>query len=383
MKKIIGALFFLVTGSWFVSCGVADIVSNASAGQFDVDRCRNQRGNAVFIQLANQDQPHISEVNFSYSLNGVDWKPIENDGSGTVSIVDTGGTYRIKAEKRNYYPETALVIVPYDNDCQILEQIVTFTMHPTVLSEWIPNPCFTDAQLIIRVLKPNPAGQLAAFVKFPGGETTRQPCSGNNCILNLTLTNNGTYEIVFSGFPYSKNINPSTSRVSYNYEEIEILLEDGNRRKHIVSEGIEELTLKIPYNLGASGCLEVNHDNISANGTFIFNKDSTLVEIREDATLFVSASNSPHCSMTPVNFDLQFDINLPSGTLPGNYTVEYWFENNWQPAICNPNNGKISCVANIANPFHSDRYHVRAMINNQEYVAAYIALLNKCIYFEK
>ena len=374
MKKIIGALFLLVTGSWFVSCGVADIVSNASAGQVETEHCKNQRGNAVLIQLLNQDQPHISEVIFSYSLNGEKWKNLENNGSGTLRIVDTGGTYRIKAEKKGYFRETALVLVPYDNDCRILEQIVTFTLRRT--------DCPTETQLIVNVLKPNPAGQLAAFVTFPWGEKTRQPCSTNNCILNLSLTNNGTYEIVFSGFPYSKNTNSSTAQVSYSYEKIEILLEDGNLKEHIVSEGIEELTLKIPYNLGASGCLEVNHDGLSVNGTFIFNKDSTLVEIRENATLFVSESNSPQCTMTPVVFDLQFDINLPSGTLPGTYTVEYWFENNWQPATCNSNNGEISCVAKIRNPYHSDRYQIRTMINNEEFIAAYIPLMNKCIYFQ-
>lgn len=307
-----------------------------------------------------------------YRRDGGEWIVHEEFASGSTSIPGPAGKYEIKAQKDNHVLESATVIVPNDQDCLVLEQVVSFSLSPA--------SCLTVIPMFVQVVRPNSLEGLTASYRVPGQDPQVWPCNVAICSFNLSPSNSGIYEVKFSGFSDHREPVVELESIRYLYTSVEVIISTGNRRHHVVSEAVDTLEIGIPYKLAESGCYEVDFSGITADSKPL--SASASGTISEESNMQINNLSSPACSQTPIEMRrVRFNVNVPTGTPLANIRVEYWKEGSWQPASCEFQSGYV-CVAEYNNPLIADKYHVRTIVGNQEFLGMFIPLEGKCISFE-
>ncbi len=64
----------------------------------------------------------------------------------------------------------------------------------------------------------------------------------------------GNYEISFIGFPYQRKMVVENSIVHYSYMQVAIHIIVDDRTHQIITEGVENVGLIIPFNFGPGNC---------------------------------------------------------------------------------------------------------------------------------
>jgi hypothetical protein len=373
MKKYIGVLLFIWAGGWFVSCGTTNDAPQVVAAQVGPNKaCESESGPAVSVNLLINNEPLADRVKIMYRLNGGEWIVYEEFASGSTTIPGPAGKYEIKAQKDGYVLESATVIVPNDQDCSVIKQVVNFSFSRAACLEVIP--------ITVQVLGSTPQERLTVSVRFPGDDPQERPCDSGFCSFNLSPSNSGVYEVIYSGFSNDTDPVMDGGFIRKLYTPVEVLISVENRRHHIVSQAVDTLNIGIPYGLAASGCYEVDFYGITVDSTPM--SATVSGAISEEANLQINSLSSPVCSQSTTEIRrVRFSVDVPAGTPIADIKVEYWKDRSWQAAQCEFHEGYV-CVAEYNNPLIADKYHVRTIIRNQEYLGAFIPLEGKCISFE-
>lgn len=335
--------------------------------------CESKSGPAVSINLLISNEPLlVDRVKIMYRLNGGEWVTHEEFASGSTTIPGPAGTYEIKAQKDGYVLESATVLVPNDQDCSVIKQVVNFSFSRAICSEVIP--------ITVQVLGSAHQNGLRVSVRFPGDDPHERPCDSVLCTFTLSPSNSGVYEVIYSGFSNEAAPVVDGGFIRKLYTPVEVLISVENRRHHVVSQAVDTLNIGIPYGLATSGCYEVDFYGITVDSTPM--PALVLGAISEEANLQINTLSSPVCSQSTTEIRrVRFTVDVPAGTLLADIRVEYWKDGNWQIASCEFHE-QYSCVAEYNNPLIADKYHVRTVVGSQEYLGAFIPLDGKCISFE-
>lgn len=362
-------------GVMLVGCGGNDAgkaeVRAAQVAGINSEGCKSEKGTAVSISFAHPNGEMSDDVKVEYRKNGGDWTVLEEHARGAVFIQDTAGTYEIKAIEKGYVMESALVIVPSDSDCGVLKQEVGFIFTPAICSDVIP--------IVINVVKPIIPENLILSVHPPGQEKISLPCPLGRCYFNLTPSEDGIYEIGFSDFPNYKEPRLSGADIiRYAYVPVEVLVSVDDRKHHVVSEAVDRLDLNIPYDVGESGCYEVDLEGVTAEVTPI----GGIGGIHAGPIFHIYPLTNEQCQQQSQEKEISFVLEVPTGTALNDVKVEYLVGNDtWEQANC-VFDRELVCTAKIDNPFKEDEYRVRTTINKKEDLASYISLWDKCIVFD-
>lgn len=255
MKKFIGVLIFVFTGSLLMGCGIIDLEPKPMVQQSTIGipgQCSSLHGSAVTVTAFYGNNPTpLTGLNIRYRVNGDDWQNLPETTTETTPIIGPAGTYNIEVRKESYPLQTAVVFVPQDEGCTIMEQNLEIIFHH-------PASCPPPPQVIILdVVQPHISDGLSIQVEKPTGETTTEQCRNGQCTFNLQTESTGNYNVVFVGFPAQREMYLENYVVHYSYMNVEVHVRVGERTHQIVTEGVDNINLIIPFNFGDSGCLEV------------------------------------------------------------------------------------------------------------------------------
>jgi hypothetical protein len=382
MKKIIGVLILFWAGGWLVSCGGDGAVATQNIEEArigSVGNCESVKGSAVSISVVDDaNNMTINGAEIRYRVNDGDWKTIEEADTNPTPISGPPGKYDLEVRKEGYTFQTAVVFVPQDESCSIMQQDVKISLRqPTIC----PQP---PQVIILDVVKPTILDGLSINVHIPPGMPTSRNCEQGKCTVNLQTGNIGDYEVEFVGFPDQREMLLENDIVHYSYMDVEIHMIVDDRIHQIVTEGVDNIGLIIPFNYGDSGCLEVIFDRVDANREHFHTSASNMVETRERRSLQITNISSEICRKETVDTVVEYDVKLPAGTALSDVRVDYWLDNSWTAASCNfrPLEKKYICAALYQNPLFGDSYNIRTTIKEKEFLGSYISLENKCIIFE-
>jgi hypothetical protein len=384
MKNVIGVLILFVAGGLFTGCWIVDAgvggnrVNEARIGTEGF--CDSLQGPAVSLSVvhANNGMP-INNFKIRYRINNGGWTDSEHNKQTPLIIPGPPGKYDLGVRAQTYSLQTAVVFVPQDEGCAIIQQDVEIPLQK-------PSVCPESPQVIILdVVEPSNITGLSIDVNDPSGEPFSRQCEQGRCIFNLQTDLMGNYTVTFKGFPDQRKMYIENSIVRYSYMNVAIYMIVGERKHQIVTEGVDNVGLTIPFNYGDSGCPEVIFNQVNATRTHFQNAASNMLVTKETQNLQIADLSSESCQRSMVNTEIEYDVRLPAGTNLNNVKVEYLRQNEWVKADCRYSDveeGYI-CIAEYPNPLFGNNYNIRATIDNdREYFGSNISLENKCIIFE-
>jgi hypothetical protein len=386
MNKFIGALIILLAGGLLIGCGgennpAPEVVSEARVGIMTA--CDSLTSPAVSLSVVDSTNSlAINSAEIRYRANDGNWTTLEKSAAQPYVISGAPGKYDLEVRAAQYILQTAVVFVPQDESCEILQQDVRIGLTRPIVC---PNP---PSVIILNVIEPDIQAGLGINVNIPLNNGVERQCTNGECIVNLQTGSIGEYTVQFIGFPDQRELNIVNNIVHYSYSNTIIQMSVDNRTHQLITEGVENVGLKIPFEYGDSGCLEVIFDRVVATRLHHLAEDSNMVETREMRPFQIADSSSPICARNRVDISVDYEVILPAGTALADVNVDYLNNANWVPALCGPrydnNTGqkKYICTARYMNPLFGDSYNIRTTIDGQEFFGSYISLENRCIFFE-
>jgi hypothetical protein len=233
-------------------------------------------------------------------------------------------------------------------------------------------------------VKPEIMEGLSITVNSPFQTPANWQCNGGMCAFNMQSAQNGIYDVAFLGFPDQRVMFLENGIVRYSYLDVKIEIVVDQRVHQIVTEGVDNIGLNIPYDYGDNGCLGLIFGGIVASRHHYQTSASNMVETRELQSLRITDASSEICNRPNSQFIVEYDVKLPAGIVLNDVKVDYWMTDQWESASCSfqLDKNRYICQAMYDNPLVGDSYNIRTTIDGEEFFGSYISLDNKCIYFE-
>lgn len=384
MKKIVGVLILFLAGSLVVGCGSDANASNSMIQESSigiVGGCEMAKGTAVSLTVIdkNGNMP-IKGVKIRYQVNGGNWNEFDPITTNPIPIEGSSGQYNIEVRLADHPLQTAVVFVPQDESCSVLQQDVLIKLRSPLNC---PNPPET---IVMNVVQPPSEGIEGVNINVisPSEMQENSQCNGGVCAFNIHSMQTGVYEVTLDGFQDRRIMNLDNGIIRYTYPNVEIDLVVNQRVHKIVTEGVDNIGLKIPYNYRDDGCLGVDFEEIVPNRRHYQTPASNIIETIEKQSLRIADLSSEYCTRVQVDTTVEYNVLVPAGTEENSILVHYWLSNEWVKAECDYSDidKEYICTADYKNPLLGDKYNIRTTINNEEFFGSYISLDNKCIYFE-
>jgi hypothetical protein len=347
-----------------------------------VPGCASSEGPAVSL-MAEDEENHLplSGLKIKYRINEGDWVPEIIVHDLPYVINGPAGKYEFELRKEGFPLRTLTVLVPQEGNCGIIQQeLVLYAKRST--------SCSTIPSVIVMEVISIPHNEDGLEIRLTPAGGFREPISCNNpnsCHFNIELNNSGDYVVEILGFQDHKDLMVIDDIVHYSYTNTTIEMSIGGNQFHtIVTEGISNIVLTIPYNYSDTGCYGVDFDKVSITREQLPPSAPNMFETMEKDPFTIGTIPSPSCPENLVGREyitMEYKVLLPAGTRTSDVQIQYFSEEGWKEATCYEIDG-YTCNALYPNPFYGDQYQVRALIKDKELVGSNIALEDKCMLFD-